>query len=117
MSSHQSIDEQGGLNDLEVENTEGAQSNQAQFVVFEGYRIPGSPFQIGEGLQVDEIDFGPQRAFHSPRQAGDLRQYGNVECFQRVSPGTEDTYHFAFVKKYSRLALAYDKLGAEFDVT
>ena len=67
MVPHQGVDEQHRLDDPDVVDAEGPQPDQSQILVPEGHGVAGAPFEVGENLEVGEIDFGPQRTGPAPR--------------------------------------------------
>ena len=58
LGSRHFADEQLGIVDLDGIDAESAQADIAQFGILEADRLLGAPFQIQEGLEVDEIDLG-----------------------------------------------------------
>lgn len=99
----QRIDEQQRLHDLDVEQAVGAQADEAQFIILEGHRFAGAPFEAGENLGVDEIGLGPQGAFKTPRQSHDLVQNGNIGRFEGVPACVENMDGLAVVEEHAGL--------------
>ncbi len=55
-----------GCTTLQVEHPEGPQSDQAQFRVLEGHRIPRAPLQVRENFHVDEVHLRPETGWSTP---------------------------------------------------
>ena len=112
----EAVDEEDRLEDPEVEDAEGPQADEPQFLVPEGDGVAGAPGEVGEDLHVDEVDLGAQRARHPPGEAEDLRQDGDVRRLQGVPSRTEGVVGLAVVKEDGGLAFADGHLGAPFDL-
>jgi len=117
LGAHHAVDEQYRLNHLQVENAESTQPDEAQFTVFEGHGITGTPFQVGEHLHIDKVHLGPQRTFHAPWQAGDLGEYGDVAGRQGMSPRSKGFDGFTFIEEYAYLAITHRQLGTPLDLS
>jgi hypothetical protein len=49
------------LGDTHGVGAEAAKTDKTKLGVFEGNRLFGSPFKVGENLDIGEIDFNPKR--------------------------------------------------------
>ena len=85
--------------------------DQSQILVPEGHGVAGAPFEVGENLEVGEIDFGPQRTGPAPGDGHDLVQNGNIAGLQGVTSRTEGVVRPSLVKKDGRLALPDRQIG------
>ena len=112
----EAVDEEDRLEDPEVEDAEGPQADEPEFLVPEGDGIAGAPGEVGEDLHVDEVDLGAQGARHPPGDAQDLRQDGDVRRLQGVPSRPEGVEGLPVVKEDGGLALADGHLRAPFDL-
>ncbi len=95
--------------------TESADAYPAEFAVTNHHRVARSPFQIGELLGVEKIDFGFKRAAETVipvLQSGQQRQ---VLGFQHVHAGREYVGYLTFIDENRDLRLTHGEFCAVFD--
>ena len=111
------VDEEHGLKNLDIEDAVSSQADQAKLVVLEGHRVPGAPCQIGENLEIDKINLGPQRAGSGPGNRENLGDNGNIAGLEGMPSRTEGIPCPALIIQNRRLTLPYSQLGTVFDFT
>jgi len=74
LGANQAVDEKHRLQHPHIDHAESAQAHQSQFRILEGNRVASPPFEVGEHLHVNEIDFRPERTGKPPGQTQDLGQ-------------------------------------------
>ena len=109
-------DEQLGIVDLDGKDAEGAQADEAELGILEADRLLGAPFQVQEGLQVDEIDLGLERGLEAVGQGEQPGQQGDVHGRQDMAAGLEGVQGLAVAEKDRGLVLLDDQLRPELDV-
>ncbi len=116
LRADEAVDQQGGLEHLDAVDAVRPQADEAQFGIPEGDGIAGPPLEVGEQLHVDKVDLRPQGARHTPGEAEDLGEDGDVQGRERVPPRPEGVVGLALVEEDGRLALPHGKLGAVLDL-
>ena len=115
LGAHDGIDEQLGLADPHGVRAEGAQAHGVQFAVAEDDGRGRAPFHVGEGLHVDEVDFGLEGGLPAEGQVDEGAQERDIVGLQGVAAGLEDIQRLAVAEEHGYLALPDSELGSPLD--